>query len=92
MRQQLARSLSGPIRLWLVVVVLWAGATLFRTNRFWAPDSNPAESWGNPWVWIDLFVPPILFAVAGSYQPRGGKSSPVGGSSASVTVIQLTLV
>ncbi|HXC26346.1 MAG TPA: hypothetical protein VNV38_00120 [Stellaceae bacterium] len=62
MRQQLARSLSGPIRLWLVVVVLWAGATLFRTNRFWAPDSNPAESWGNPWVWIDLFVPPILFA------------------------------
>ena len=48
------------LRLWLVVTLLWTGATLLRAERVWVPvEGWPAILRGS-WLWVELTLPPLM--------------------------------
>lgn len=51
------------VRLWLIVSGLWTIATLLRVERLWLTREHWHDAIGGPWLWIELCLPPALFAV-----------------------------
>jgi hypothetical protein len=48
------------ITLWIVVSGLWTIATCLRIQRTWG--GWPAAA-GNPYTWVSLLLPPVIFAL-----------------------------
>ena len=53
---------SSSLRLWLVMTVLWAGATLLRVSCGRVLPLDRWDVWSSLWTWVDLLVPPVMFA------------------------------
>jgi hypothetical protein len=48
---------------WALVSALWATATLSRIHRLWVPQLGWHRIIADPWLWIGLLAPPLLFAL-----------------------------
>ena len=50
-------------KLWAIVSVLWTGATLFRVIRVWVPVDGWRSVIAGPWLWLEITLPPVIFAI-----------------------------
>lgn len=57
------RPRAGLARLWFVVSALWTLASLFRLHRARPQMLAWPRLAADPWLWIDLLLPPLLFAL-----------------------------
>jgi hypothetical protein len=57
--------LRGPnfMVLWMIVSGLWTSATILRIDRVSAPGHGWPEILGNPFTWVSLFIPPLMYAI-----------------------------
>ena len=51
------------LKLWIIVSLLWTGATLLRAHRVWVPIEGWRAILLGPWLWLELALPPLMFGV-----------------------------
>jgi hypothetical protein len=64
--EQRARQVQDRRRLltlWVVVTALWTAATLLRIERVWVPRAGWDHVLRQPWLWLSLSAPPLIFAL-----------------------------
>jgi hypothetical protein len=49
------------LRLWLVVALLWTGATLYRVARMVADVEGWPAILRGPWLWVEVAFPWLVF-------------------------------
>lgn len=63
LRAKLAEDTRRLVMLWVVVSGLWTTATLLRIGRVWMRGGQWDRILHEPWLWISLGVPPLVFAL-----------------------------
>jgi len=54
---------SRFLRLWIVVTLIWTGATVLRVRRVWVPRLGLDNVLRDPLLWIAIAIPPVAFGV-----------------------------
>lgn len=49
--------------LWIIVTALWTIATVLRMQRAWVPGHSWPVVLSDPFAWISLLLPPLVFAL-----------------------------
>lgn len=51
------------LKLWVIVSLLWAAATVLRAVRMWVPINGWAATLHSWLLWIELALPPLMFGL-----------------------------
>jgi hypothetical protein len=62
-RARQAQDRRRLLTLWIIVTALWTAATLLRIQRVWVPHASWDHLLHEPWLWLSLGAPPVIFAL-----------------------------
>jgi len=53
----------GFVAIWVIATGLWTAATLLRMQQVWVPAVGRPAVLGDARTWVELFLPPWIFAI-----------------------------